>query len=127
MGTCFEVLSKGVLKAASDLTQVFFNQVSNHASNIQFEKARKEMGKKSREDKHVVTDKLFALFEKHQYYSFSDLVKETRQPAPYLKVENNRNPPEGLFGFCAKLYYRSHFHTYKVPLFYPASGTNKFP
>merc|ERR1712079_754022 len=23
--------------------------------------------------------------EKHQYYSFTDLVKETRQPAPYLK------------------------------------------
>jgi len=62
-----------------------YKPVSNHAANIQFEKARKEMGKKSRDDKHVVTDKLFSLFEKHQYYSFTDLVKETRQPAPYLK------------------------------------------
>jgi len=62
-----------------------FKPVADHAFNKQYEKARKEMGKKSRDDKHVVTDKLFALFEKHQYYSFTDLVKETRQPAPYLK------------------------------------------
>jgi len=62
-----------------------YKPVSDHAFNKQYEKQRKEMGKKSRDDKHVVTDKLFALFEKHQYYTFSDLVKETRQPAPYLK------------------------------------------
>lgn len=62
-----------------------YKPVADHAFNKQYEKARKEMGKKSRDDKHVVTDKLFQLFEKHQYYSFTDLVKETRQPAPYLK------------------------------------------
>ena len=39
----------------------------------------------SRDDKEVVAEKLFALFQKHQYYNIKDLVKETRQPITYLK------------------------------------------
>ena len=33
----------------------------------------------------MVQEKLFAAFEKHQYYNIKDLVKITRQPVPYLK------------------------------------------
>lgn len=58
---------------------------SNHASNVAYEKNKKAEGKKSRDDKEIVMEKLFALFEKHQYYKINDLVKATKQPVPYLK------------------------------------------
>jgi len=62
-----------------------YKPISNHASNIQYEKQKKEQGKKMRDDKEKVQEILFALFEKHQYYNIKDLVTETRQPAAYLK------------------------------------------
>ena len=40
----------------------------------------KEEGKRMRMDKEVVMDKLFSVFEKHQYYNISDLVRLTNQP-----------------------------------------------
>ena len=64
---------------------VNYKPVANHRTNILWEKKKKEEGKKSRDDKHAVAEKLFALFEKHQYYNIRDLVKETRQPISYLK------------------------------------------
>ena len=63
-----------------------FKPKANHANNIAYDRKVKEEGKKSRDDKEAVMEKLFALFEKHQYYNFRDLVKETRQPVPYLKM-----------------------------------------
>ena len=33
----------------------------------------------------MVQEKLFAAFEKHQYYNIKDLIKITRQPVSYLK------------------------------------------
>jgi len=62
-----------------------YRPISNHASNIQYDKQKKLEGKKMRDDKDKVQEILFALFEKHQYYNIKDLVTETRQPAAYLK------------------------------------------
>ncbi|XP_007557226.1 general transcription factor IIF subunit 2-like [Poecilia formosa] len=38
-----------------------------------------------RADRQLVLDLLFSAFEKHQYYSFKDLVDITKQPVTYLK------------------------------------------
>lgn len=48
---------------------------------------RKEEAKKSllREDKEIVQARLFAAFEKQQYYNIKDLVRLTNQSIPYLK------------------------------------------
>lgn len=63
-----------------------YKPVSNHAANIAHEKRKKEEGKKSRDDKEKVMEKLFQLFEKHQYYNIKDLQRETRQPITHLKM-----------------------------------------
>ena len=47
---------------------------------IEHIKKSKEEGKRIREDKDKVMDKLFSVFEKHQYYNISDLVRLTNQP-----------------------------------------------
>jgi len=62
-----------------------FKPVANHAMNIQYEKQKKKEGKKMRDDKDKVTEILFALFEKHQFYNIKDLAQETKQPIAYLK------------------------------------------
>ena len=62
-----------------------FRPISNHASNLAYEKAKKAEGKKMRDDKEKVQEIIFALFEKHQFYNIKDLIQETRQPVTYLK------------------------------------------
>ncbi|XP_052782855.1 general transcription factor IIF subunit 2-like [Mya arenaria] len=62
-----------------------YKPVSNHAANIEHEKKMKEGGKRIRDDKEVVKNRLFEIFEKHQYYNIQDLVKLTNQPVTYLK------------------------------------------
>ncbi|WAR28529.1 T2FB-like protein, partial [Mya arenaria] len=57
-----------------------YKPVSNHAANIEHEKKMKEGGKRIRDDKEVVKNRLFEIFEKHQYYNIQDLVKLTNQP-----------------------------------------------
>lgn len=52
---------------------------------IEYEKNKKTVGKKSRTDKNAVMDILFNAFEKHQYYNIKDLVTITNQPISYLK------------------------------------------
>ncbi len=78
---------------------VNFKPVADHA----FNKAYAE-GKKSRDDPELVTERLFELFEKHQYYNIRDLVKETRQPITYLKevlkdvcTYNRKNPHRNMW------------------------------
>ena len=44
----------------------------------------KEGGKRIRDDKDVVTNRLYEIFEKHQYYNIQDLVKLTNQPVVSL-------------------------------------------
>lgn len=47
---------------------------------------RKDESKKTiREDKEIVQGRLFAAFEKQQYYNIKDLVRITNQSIPYLK------------------------------------------
>lgn len=47
---------------------------------------KKEEAKKSvREDKEIVQGRLFAAFEKQQFYNIKDLVRITNQSIPYLK------------------------------------------
>ena len=62
-----------------------YKPVSNHASNIAYDKRKQSEGKKSRDDKDHVIEILMSLFEKHQYYKINDLVKYTKQPVTYLK------------------------------------------
>ncbi|XP_012732299.2 general transcription factor IIF subunit 2 [Fundulus heteroclitus] len=62
-----------------------FKPVANHDFNLEHEKKKKSEGKMVRADRQVVLDMLFSAFEKHQYYSFKDLVDITKQPVTYLK------------------------------------------
>ncbi|XP_073436384.1 general transcription factor IIF subunit 2 isoform X2 [Dendrobates tinctorius] len=62
-----------------------YKPVSNHANNIEYEKKKKDDGKRARADKQQVLDMLFSAFEKHQYYNLKDLVDITKQPVSYLK------------------------------------------
>ncbi|XP_007557231.1 general transcription factor IIF subunit 2-like [Poecilia formosa] len=62
-----------------------FKPVANHDFNLEYEKKKKSDGKMVRADRQLVLDLLFSAFEKHQYYSFKDLVDITKQPVTYLK------------------------------------------
>ncbi|XP_056134551.1 general transcription factor IIF subunit 2 isoform X2 [Lampris incognitus] len=62
-----------------------YKPVSNHAYNLEYERKKKEEGKRARADKQQVLDMLFSAFEKHQYYNIKDLVDITKQPVIYLK------------------------------------------
>ncbi|XP_037542057.1 general transcription factor IIF subunit 2-like [Nematolebias whitei] len=62
-----------------------FKPVANHNFNVAFEKKKKSEGKMVRAERQVVLDMLFSAFEKHQFYSFKDLVDITKQPVSYLK------------------------------------------
>ncbi|KAK1788858.1 hypothetical protein P4O66_014852 [Electrophorus voltai] len=76
-----------------------YKPVSNHNYNVEYEKKKKEEGKRARADKQKVLEMLFSAFEKHQYYNIKDLVEITKQPVIYLKeilreigVYNSRGP-----------------------------------
>jgi len=73
------------VKSLDKYVSTSYLPIANQPANIQNEKLKKLEGKKMRDDKEKVQEILFALFEKHQYYNFKDLVTETRQPAQYLK------------------------------------------
>ncbi|XP_061743062.1 general transcription factor IIF subunit 2-like isoform X2 [Nerophis ophidion] len=62
-----------------------YKPVANHAYNMEYERKKKEEGKRARADKQHVLDMLFSAFEKHQYYNIKDLVDITKQPVIYLK------------------------------------------
>ncbi|NP_001187504.1 general transcription factor IIF subunit 2 [Ictalurus punctatus] len=62
-----------------------YKPVANHAYNLDYEKKKKEEGKRARADRQQVLDMLFSAFEKHQYYNIKDLVDITKQPVIYLK------------------------------------------
>nr|KAF6368604.1 general transcription factor IIF subunit 2 [Myotis myotis] len=62
-----------------------YKPVANHQYNIEYERKKKEDGKRARADKQYVLDMLFSAFEKHQYYNLKDLVDITKQPVVYLK------------------------------------------
>lgn len=62
-----------------------YKPVANHAYNLEYEKKKKEEGKRARAEKQQVLDMLFSAFEKHQYYNIKDLVDITKQPVSYLK------------------------------------------
>jgi ribose 1,5-bisphosphokinase PhnN len=47
---------------------------------VQEEMKRKEMGRRPREERDIVKERLFGAFEKHQYYNVKDLVTLTNQP-----------------------------------------------
>ncbi|XP_067352211.1 general transcription factor IIF subunit 2-like isoform X2 [Channa argus] len=62
-----------------------YKPVANHANNLEYERKKKEEGKRARAEKSQVLDMLFSAFEKHQYYNIKDLVDITKQPVSYLK------------------------------------------
>lgn len=47
---------------------------------LEYERRKKEEGKRARGEKPQVLDMLFSAFEKHQYYNIKDLVDITKQP-----------------------------------------------
>ena len=64
----------------------------------------KELGRRARDDRELVLDLIFAAFQQHQYYSFSDLVRKTKQPPVYLKeilrevcIYNTKYPHKNLW------------------------------
>lgn len=65
---------------------------------LEYERKKKEEGKRARADKQQVLDMLFSAFEKHQYYNIKDLVDITKQPVVRL---------EGNMGFG----YKTHIYT----------------
>uniref|UniRef100_A0A8C5KU64 General transcription factor IIF subunit 2 n=1 Tax=Jaculus jaculus TaxID=51337 RepID=A0A8C5KU64_JACJA len=50
-----------------------YKPFANHQYNIEYERKKKEDGKRARADKQHVLDMLFSAFEKHQYYNLKDL------------------------------------------------------
>lgn len=86
------------------------SQIREEVSNA---KRKKEAGKRSREDKEIVMERLFKAFEKHQYYTIQDLEKVTEQPTAYLKeimkeigTYNSTNPHKNMWEL--KPEYRHH-------------------
>lgn len=55
--------------------------VSRPVYEVQLEGGKKVEGKNLRREREDVLQDLFKAFEKHQYYSFKDLVNLTKQPA----------------------------------------------
>ena len=55
------------------------------AHEADLRRKKEESKKMIREDKEVVQARLFAAFERQQYYNIKDLVKITNQSIPYLK------------------------------------------
>ena len=51
------------------------------SQQIDYNNRKKEQGKKARLEKDQVKDLLFKSFERHQYYTFKDLVGITQQPS----------------------------------------------
>lgn len=59
--------------------------ISRFLRQLEYEKKKKEEGKRARADKQQVLDMLFSAFEKHQYYNIKDLVDITKQPVVRLQ------------------------------------------
>ncbi|XP_028297236.1 general transcription factor IIF subunit 2 isoform X2 [Gouania willdenowi] len=66
-----------------------YKPVANHEYNREYERRKKEEGKRARVDTQLVLDMLFSAFEKHQYYNIKDLVDITKQPVKHLKETLN--------------------------------------
>ncbi len=65
---------------------------------LDYEKKKKEEGKRARVDKQQVLDMLFSAFEKHQFYNIKDLVDITKQPVvSYITVTLHNNTHTLLF------------------------------
>lgn len=62
-----------------------YKPVTKHVHHVQEEMKRKEMGRRPREERDIVKERLFGAFEKHQYYNVKDLVTLTNQPVTYVK------------------------------------------
>uniref|UniRef100_A0AAV2LML9 General transcription factor IIF subunit 2 n=1 Tax=Knipowitschia caucasica TaxID=637954 RepID=A0AAV2LML9_KNICA len=67
------------------LSQQLDKAVTSNYKPLEYERRKKEEGKRARADKQQVLDMLFSAFEKHQYYNIKDLVDITKQPVIYLK------------------------------------------
>lgn len=59
----------------------------NLSLQLEYDRKKKEEGKRARLDKQQVLDMLFSAFEKHQFYNIKDLVDITKQPV--VRLEGN--------------------------------------
>ncbi|VDN96339.1 unnamed protein product [Rodentolepis nana] len=78
--------------------------VSKPVFEVQLENRKKTEGKNLRREREDVLQDLFKAFERHQYYTFKDLVNLTKQPANYLQeilkeigVFNSRPPHQNMW------------------------------
>ncbi|XP_031564995.1 general transcription factor IIF subunit 2-like [Actinia tenebrosa] len=81
-----------------------YKPVSDHKMNIDYDKKKKEEGKRARIAEDEVKAKLFHAFGQHQYYNLKDLVNITNQPIIYLKSilkeiahYNTKNPHKNMW------------------------------
>lgn len=80
---------------------------------------KKEEAKKTiREDKEIVQGRLFAAFEKQQYYNIKDLVKITNQSIPYLKEILKE-----ICNYCSKSTHKNMWELKPEYRHYRASGS----
>lgn len=76
------------------------------------------LDKTYRISKEELQTKLFALFERYEYYSMKDLVERLRQPQAYLQEVLEEIATYNVHGtFCSKWCLRSEYRQ--------AMGTNK--
>nr|XP_054771701.1 general transcription factor IIF subunit 2-like [Lytechinus pictus] len=62
-----------------------YKPIARHKHLAEYEKKKKEEGKKPRLEKEKLMDILFSAFENHQFYQLKDLSRITQQPVPFLK------------------------------------------
>lgn len=94
---------------------------------MEYEKKKKEEGKRARADKQQVLDMLFSAFEKHQYYNIKDLVDITKQPVvrppgAIRPKKNKKNTPEYLLFFLLQIYLKEILRDIGI---YNVKGTHK--
>uniref|UniRef100_A0A8C5QBZ7 General transcription factor IIF subunit 2 n=1 Tax=Leptobrachium leishanense TaxID=445787 RepID=A0A8C5QBZ7_9ANUR len=77
-----------------------YKPVANHQYNIEYEKKKKDDGKRARADRQQVLDMLFSAFEKHQYYNIKDLVDITKQPVLSNLAFHSMSSSVTLHPFC---------------------------
>ncbi|CAD5113652.1 DgyrCDS2813 [Dimorphilus gyrociliatus] len=86
--TYLKMKSKQVLKRNEPIRKVIQTNevcVIKPLSRSSHDTSRKDTTKKVRGEKDQVQERLFAAFEKHQYYNIKDLQTLTQQPIAFLK------------------------------------------
>jgi len=124
-------LKSSLIKEAAKptrVTQILEKAVTSYkprgAAQLAFEadlrKKKEESKKVVREDKEIVQARLFAAFEKQQYYNIKDLVRITNQSIPYLKEILKE-----ICNYCSKSTHKNMWELKPEYRHYKASSSSK--